>query len=59
MFKDMFTVKERKDRIRRNSDMTINESAQVDFQRQSENFKISLLNSSCLLQKETSCQNTF
>lgn len=26
MFKDMFTVKERKDRIRRNSDMTINES---------------------------------
>lgn len=49
MFKDMCTVKERKDRIRRNSDMTINGSAQVDFRRQSENLKISLLNSSCLL----------
>ena len=31
MFKDMFTEKERKDRIRRNSDMTINKSALVDF----------------------------
>ena len=34
----MFTEKERKDRIRRNSDMTINKSALVDFWRQSEKF---------------------